>query len=111
MENKQIVISKNLHRHLKSYCAQNDEKIKEYTEAALEFAINNKLTVEELKEKQYRDSLASTDMGGPMVRYGQKNISDNIDAKDEKDEDDIPDIRKQLQKLNENDEELDDELW
>ena len=70
IENKQIVISKSLHKDLKQYCASAEEKIKEYTEAALEYAIGRKMTVEELKEKQYKDSYASTSQGGPMLRYG-----------------------------------------
>lgn len=71
-DNKQIVINQSLHRNLKTHCAENDQKIKEYAEAALEYAMENQLTIEQLKEKQYRDSYASTAQGGPMVRYGSK---------------------------------------
>ncbi len=78
-ETKQVVINKDLHKKVKGFCVDKDQPIKEYAEAALEFAVENEMTIEELKDKQYRDSLASTDMGGPMLRYGVIN-----DQKEEK---------------------------
>ena len=107
-ENKQIVISKNLHKNLKSYCSLNEQKIKEYAEAALEYAIENQMTVEELKEKQYQDSYASTNRGDPMIRYGKKEniveenpVEENIIEKEDELEDDIPDIEQQLKNVKE----------
>lgn len=81
-DNKQIVINKNLHTTIKGYCASNENKIKEFAEAALEFAIDNKMTIDQLREKQYRDSVASVASGGNMIRYGKKN------------EEKIPDLNK-----------------
>ena len=76
-ENKQIVINKSLHQNLKAFCAENDQKMKDYTEAVLENAIGQKLTIEEIQEKQYKDSYASTQKGGPMIRYGKKENKDD----------------------------------
>jgi hypothetical protein len=86
-ETKQIIISKELHHNLKKYCVDNDVKIKDFTEAAVEAAILEKMTVEELKEKQYRDSFASTEQGQPMIRYGQAK-HDNVKEAEEKPEED-----------------------
>jgi len=85
-ETKQIIISKQLHHNLKKYCVDNDVKIKDFTEAAVEAAILEKMTVEELKEKQYRDSLASTEKGGAMIRYGQAK-HDNVKEAEKPEED------------------------
>lgn len=83
-ETKQVVINKDLHRKVKGFCVDKDQPIKEYAEAALEFAIDNEMTIEELKEKQYRDSLASTDIGGPMLRYGVINDQKETTAEPER---------------------------
>lgn len=69
-ETKQVVINKELHRKVKGFCVNKDQPIKEYAEAVLEFAVENEMTIEKLKDKQYMDSLASTNNGGPMMRYG-----------------------------------------
>lgn len=81
MENKQIVVNKNLHKNFKKYCADKEENMKEYTEALLEFAIFNDFTIEKLREKQYADSLSSTQIGGPMIRYGNNIIDKNDSVK------------------------------
>ena len=69
MSDKQITISKEIHKNLKAYCANTEQKIKEFTEAVVEQAMLEQLTAEQIKEKQYRDSFASTSDGGPMIRY------------------------------------------
>jgi len=76
-ETKQIIISKDLHRNLKKYCADNDQAMRDFADAVIENAIIEQVTIEDLKQKQYRDSYASTQQGGPMVRYGVKQ-PDNI---------------------------------
>ncbi len=101
MENKQIIINKDLHKKVKSYCALTEQQIKEYTEAALQFAINNQLTVEDLKEKQYLDSYASTSIGGPMIRYGNKGKEEQ-----EEQEEQGENILQQLKKT-----EKEDDVW
>jgi hypothetical protein len=72
MANKQIVINQELHKDLKKFCADNSQPIKDYTETLLKYAIGQNLSLEDIQDKQKKDSFASVSKGGPMIRYSKK---------------------------------------
>jgi hypothetical protein len=74
----QVSIDKDLHKAVKVYAALNNQKIYQFVEDAIRTKIeamggsdDAEEAASRMLEEQRRQSDASTEQGGPMVRFGQ----------------------------------------
>jgi len=59
---KQIIIDKDIHRKLKIYCVHIDSSIRDFTEAAIIYAMQNKIAFKEQKEETKVNECLSEDV-------------------------------------------------
>ena len=72
MGTKQIVVDQDLHRQFHQDCVKKGLTMRAATERLIKDALGDSMGVEEIREKMYEDSAASTAEGGPMFRYGSE---------------------------------------